>query len=325
MKAIEKNYKVFVLIGFIILVLSVLLIVLSPPVQGIDFKGGTVVTFSYETSLESDDIELQLNSLLLYDKNDYELYSNAEKEFTLETVALSENERRELLNILTINEVEPTIKTYTTISPTISAELTRKSLIALVIASLIIILYVAFAFRKVSYKISSWKYGFISIITLLFDILIPLAVFSILSQITTARLDILVVTAILAIIGYSINDTIVIFDRVRENLQKIIEKGKSVEFNSVIAKSVSQSVARSVNTSLTTVLALLSIYILGGEVMQWFSLTLLIGVVVGTYSSLFLASPLLILWEFHSENKKKDKGSMSEYEKAEQELLNRLK
>lgn len=320
---IEKHYGKFVLIGFIIAILSVLLIIISPPKRGIDFKGGTVATFSYENNLTEDEIIKQLKPLLPYEEEEYELY-NEENEFTLETRALTENERKELTGILTINGVEPTLNSYTTISPIIGGELARKALMALIIASIIIILYVAFTFRKVSYKISSWKYGIVSIITLAFDILIPIAVFSLLSQFTTARLDTLVVTAILAIIGYSINDTIVIFDRVRENFRLTLEKGKEIMFDKIVGQSVYQSIARSVNTSVTTALALLAIYILGGEVMQWFSLTLLIGVIVGTFSSLFLASPLLILWEHYSKEKDEPKGE-SDYDRAERELLDRLK
>ena len=322
MKIIEKNHRGLVWTSFIVALIALLIIFFSPPKEGIDFRGGTVTTFSYEADFTLEDLTTQLSELLPFNETEYNIY-NENDSFILETYALSEEERKQLQGILTVNDVEPEITSYTTISPTIGSELERKSIIAMVIASLVIILYVAFAFRRVSYKVQSWKYGLVSIITLAFDILIPITAFAILSQFTIARLDILVVTAILAIIGYSINDTIVVLDRVRENLQKEIEKGREIVFEKIVAQSVSQSLHRSIYTSLTTVLAVLAIYILGGEVTQWFSLTLLIGVIVGTYSSLFLASPLLIIWEKRGEIK--EKGKMSEYEKAEQELLERLK
>jgi preprotein translocase subunit SecF len=149
----------------------------------------------------------------------------------------------------------------------------------------------------VSEPVASWKYGIVAIVTLLHDILIPAGLFALLGHVAGAEVDALFIVALLTILGISINDTIVVFDRIRENLRLNNEHRKREEFDSVVGKSIMQTIARSINTSVTVIIVLLALYFLGPVATKNFALTLIIGMVAGTYSSIFLASPLLVVWE----------------------------
>ena len=181
---------------------------------------------------------------------------------------------------------------YDSVGPSVGAELKRKSIYAIILVLICIVLYVAWAFRKVSKPVASWKYGVAAIIALFHDVLITMGVFSFLGKFYGVEVNTPFVAAILTVLGYSVNDTIVVFDRIRENLPKSDE-----DFETTVNISVNQTIRRSINTSLTTLLVLLSILFFGGESIRGFVLALSIGVFVGTYSSIFLASPLLVIWE----------------------------
>lgn len=182
---------------------------------------------------------------------------------------------------------------FTTIGPTVGASLKQRSLVALIIAAVAIVLYIAFAFRKVPRRLSPWRFGVIAVVTLLHDVLITVGIFVILSHTTNFEFDTLFITALLTILGYSVNDTIVIFDRIRDNL---FTQDKHLSFEDVAEKSLQQSITRSINTSVSTLIMLCALFFLGSESVRWFVLTLMIGALIGTYSSLFLATPLLVLW-----------------------------
>ena len=167
------------------------------------------------------------------------------------------------------------------------------------------LLFIAFAFRKVSQPVSSWIYGLIALVALLHDVIVPVGFYAILGQLTGAEVDTLFVTAILTILGFSIHDTIVVFDRVRENLRINQEKGRKEDFADVAGRSLGQTFVRSVNTSLTVAFTLLVLYFIGPASTQNFALTLLVGIVAGTYSSIFLATPLLVAFERWRGQKKK--------------------
>ena len=156
-----------------------------------------------------------------------------------------------------------------------------------------IVLYVAFAFRKLSFPIKSWWYGIIALVTLFHDVLIALGIFSVYLYISGGEIGVPFIAAVLTILGYSVNDTIVVFDRVRENLLKL---GGRLGFDNIVARSVKDSLVRSVNTSLTTLFVLLAIFFFGGATIKDFVLVLIIGIVIGTYSSLAIAAPLLASW-----------------------------
>ena len=188
---------------------------------------------------------------------------------------------------------EITERQFTTIGPTVGATLKKRSVWALTIAAIAIVIYIALAFRKVPRKLSPIRFGVIAVITLLHDVLITVGVFVILSHLTNFEFDTLFITALLTILGYSVNDTIVIFDRIRDNL--FVQERKET-FEEVAEKSLNQSINRSINTSASTLIMLLSLFFLGSESVQWFVLTLIVGAIIGTYSSIFLATPLLVYW-----------------------------
>lgn len=189
---------------------------------------------------------------------------------------------------------QATVEKLTDVGPSIGSELRTKALIALGLVALCIMLYIAFVFRKVSKPVSSWVYGLITIVTLLHDVIVPLGAFAIFGYLWGAQVDTLFVTAILTVLGYSVHDTIVVFDRTRENLRLNEENRRKEDFELVAGRSIEQTFVRSVNTSMTTLISLLALFFLGPESTQDFALTLIIGVLVGTYSSIALATPLLV-------------------------------
>jgi preprotein translocase subunit SecF len=181
---------------------------------------------------------------------------------------------------------------FDTIGPSIGQELKARAIYAVMISLLVIVGYVAWAFRKVSRPIASWKYGAVSIVALFHDIMIVVGVFALLGRYAGVEIDSAFIAALLTVLGYSVNDTIVVLDRVRENLPRSNE-----DFLGTVDTSISQTVARSINTTLTTVLALLALLFFGGETIHYFILALTIGIASGAYSSIFIAAPLLIVWE----------------------------
>ncbi|MCK4553756.1 protein translocase subunit SecF [Candidatus Parcubacteria bacterium] len=181
---------------------------------------------------------------------------------------------------------------FDSVGPSIGQELKRKSIAAIIIVLVAIVLYIAWAFRKVSKPIASWKYGLTAVITLFHDVMIVVGVFAVLGRFAGMEINTAFVAAILTVLGYSVNDTIVVFDRIRENLPRSDE-----DFEGTVNISVNQTLRRSINTSITTLLVLLAVFFFGGSSIRDFVLALSIGVFIGTYSSIFLASPLLVVWE----------------------------
>lgn len=181
---------------------------------------------------------------------------------------------------------------FESIGPTVGNELKQRSIYALAAVLVAIIIYIAWAFRKVSQPVASWKYGVVAVVALLHDVIVPAGVFAVLGHYAGVEIDILFVTALLTILGFSVHDTIVVFDRTRENLAR----RTAGSFEEVVNTSVNQTIRRSINTSATAFLALLAMYLFGGEPIKNFVLALMIGIAIGTYSSIFIASPLLVVW-----------------------------
>ena len=183
-------------------------------------------------------------------------------------------------------------KSFEFIGPVIGNELKQKTEIAILLSLLAITLYIALAFRKVSYPVPSWQYGIASLIALFHDILIPLGLFSILGHFYDVEITIPVIAALLTILGFSVHDTIVIFDRIREN----IFKGRGEQFEETVNSSLNQTIGRSISTVLTVLIVLFAIYFFGGQALRYFSFALIVGIVCGAYSSIFIASSLLVTW-----------------------------
>ena len=180
---------------------------------------------------------------------------------------------------------------YNAIGPAIGNELRQKALTGLVIVFLAILAFIAWSFRRVSAPVASWKYGMIVIATAFHDVAIPVGLFVLLGHFQNVEIGTSFIAAILTIMGYSINDTIVVMDRIRENLVT-----SSGSFEEIVERSLRQTMLRSFNTSMTTTLSLLAVYFFGGESIKHFALALIVGILTGTYSSIFIASPLLVTW-----------------------------
>lgn len=191
---------------------------------------------------------------------------------------------------------------FDTVGPVIGRELKVRSIQALILVLLAIMAYIAWAFRKVSWPVKSWKYGAIAVLALFHDVIITLGAYVWVASFTGWEIDTVFIAALLTVLGYSVNDSIVIFDRVRENLPRLNES-----FEEIINVSVNQTLARSLNTGLTTIFVLLAIYFFGGETLKPFMFALVVGIAMGTYSSIFVASPLLVTWH-NWENKRKGKA-----------------
>jgi preprotein translocase subunit SecF len=258
-----------------------------------DFTGGTLVEVTYPNGRPSFET---LNSAL--EKAGYHGYSlreAGEKDYILRSPELSAEERNALSVVFSMdNTTEASITKYTQVGPVIGTELRRKAVLSISLVLLCILLFIAFAFRKVSQPVSSWVYGFIALITLLHDVVVPVGFFAALGHFAGAEVDTLFVTAILTVLGFSIHDTIVVFDRVRENLAINKERGRKEPFEETAGRALGQTFVRSVNTSFTVLITLFVLFILGPESTKWFALTLLVGIIAGTYSSIALATPLLV-------------------------------
>ncbi len=291
---IGKNLTYFFILPAIFSILAIVSIGVYGLKPGIDLAGGSLLQVSYPDGRPSvEAVSTEVSKLGL---GEVRIQPTGTTGFILRQRDLSTVEKntleQSLGNLGTIHEEQ-----FTSVGPILGHELLQKAWIALTLVTLCIILFIAFAFRHVSKPVASWKYGVVAIVTLLHDILIPAGLFAFLGHYNGAEVDSLFIVALLTILGISINDTIVVFDRIRENLRQNEEHRKREEFQNVVGMSIRQTLARSINTSLTVVIMLLALYLVGPVSTKDFSLTLIIGMIAGTYSSIFLAAPLLVVWE----------------------------
>jgi preprotein translocase subunit SecF len=260
---------------------------------GIDFTGGSLMELSFDQRPAANEIR-QLMDEAGY--SDATVQPAGDSDVLIRMPNLTEEEHQALLGKVTEKYESAEELRFESIGPAIGNELRRKALWSLILVLVGISAYIAFAFRKVSKPVASWKYGMATLIAALFhDVLIPLGVMAILGKIFMAEINSAFIAAILTILGFSVHDTIVVFDRVRENLLKT-----SGAFEDIVERSVNETLARSINTSLTTFFPLMAIILFGGDTLKWFALTLIVGLIAGTYSSIFLASPLLVVFQKRS-------------------------
>lgn len=282
---IIKHKKIFIIISIVLVVLSIASISYFGLRLGIDFKGGSLTEIEYKTTRPAQtDIDKALEPLSL---GEIIIQPTGETGYSIKTRAVTEAERAGILSSLGSDATE---KSFTSIGPSVGAELVRKSFITFVLVALGIIVFIAFSFRKVSKPVSSWRYGLIAITSLIHDILIPVGIFAAMSHFIGTEIDTLFVVAILTILGLSVSDTIVVFDRIREN----IRIGKFKTFEETVGKSLEQVYTRSIATSSTVIIVLLALVFFGPESTRVFAIMLTAGMFFGTYSSIFLASPLLV-------------------------------
>lgn len=267
----------------------------------IDFKGGTITEVRYEG--ERPEKDLLTSRLQNLDIGGISVRPSGEQSYVIRTKELSEAERQSLQTVLSLSSSTFNIERQNTIGPVAGSELQSKAMKAILVVVMMIVLFITFAFRGVSKPVQSWKYGLATIIALAHDVIIPTGIFVVLGHYLGFEIDLLFVTGLLAILGYSVHDTIVVFDRVRENLSINQEKHISEEFEKTVGRSVQQTFARSINTSLTIFITLLALYLFGSAATQAFALLLIVGLIAGTYSSIFVASPLLVTFYQWQKNK----------------------
>jgi preprotein translocase subunit SecF len=337
---IVKHRKIFYIASILLIGFSFFSVAKWGLNFGIDFKGGTIIEVQYvnntasntgatastttainatsntntsvlgstatstasstsTTAVTTDVVKGWLSTLNL---GEYSVRQAGTDSFIIRTTALEEVQRKQVVATLGGN-----VKRIDSVGPVLVQELQGKAVWSLVLVLLAIILFITYAFRGVSKPISSWKYGVVAVIALFHDVIIPTGIFAYLGRNGGYEIDALFVTALLVILGFSIHDTIVVFDRTRENL-KVLGFGSSSckkTFEEIVGMSVRQTISRSINTSLTTVLALIALYFYGPVTTENFSLAMILGIVVGTYSSIFIGSPLLVTWQKWQEKKGK--------------------
>lgn len=294
---IVKNRKIFYIFSGLVVLAAFASFAVWGLKFGIDFTGGSLLEVSYTQSAPSvADVTTALSSVGIPDAS---VRPTGQTGYILRTSFLTPDQYDAAKAALSMNGAAPfEEKEYTSIGPTIGTELKTRAVWAIALVLIVIALFIAFVFRRVSKPVSSWKYGLVVLLALAHDVVVPVGAFAILGHFFGAEVDTLFVTALLVILGFSVHDSIVVFDRVRENLKRNQEHNNAKEpFEDTVGKSVSQTIARSINTSLTVVIVLLVLFFIGPASAHYFVLTLLIGIIAGTYSSIFLGSPLLVTLE----------------------------
>jgi len=283
-----KHRKIYFGFSGVLIIASVFALIVFGLKPGIDFTGGSILEIDYqETRPLNQEILEKLNE---FDLGTIYVQPTGEKGVILRMEEIDEEIHQQILEKLQDGKELEEIR-FESIGPTIGQELKQKTKIVIVVALLSMIVYIALAFRKVQRPLRSWQYGITSVIALFHDILIPLGAFAILGKFYGIEISIPVITALLAVLGYSINNTVVVFDRIRENLLK-----RGEIFEEIVDRSLNQTLSRQINTSLTTLFVAGAIFFLGGETLKYFALALIFGILAGTYSSIFLAGSILVTW-----------------------------
>lgn len=266
------------------------ILVLGLPL-GIDFSGGSLMQVGYPNGVPPiETIEKQVSVVPL---GPVSVRASGENSVSIRMRTMTPAEHEAVFASLP-SSASTTELSYTSVGPALGSQFANKALWAILAVVLVIALYIAFAFRKVSRPVSSWYYGLAVIAILAHDLVIPAGFYAVLAHFTNAQVDALFITALLALLGYSVNDTIIIFDRVREHLAHNEKINTKEPFEVTVGKSIDETMTRSINMSLTVVLALGALVLFGASATRDFGLVMLIGVVAGTYSSILLAAPLLI-------------------------------
>ena len=278
------KYKLWYFVLSLVLIVPGLYFLLTSGLKfGIDFTGGALLEYHFQQEIEKDELRKNIADLGVEVGQIIESGPNA---YIIRTKPLEQDKINNIKKILSEKYGTLDERRIENVGPTIGKELEKKALLALGLASLAIVLYIAFSFRRVPKPASSWRFGICAILALLHDVLVVVGAFAILGKFLSVEIDTLFVTALLTVIGFSVHDTIVVFDRIRENLLKNVGR----RFTDVANLAVVQTLGRSLNTSLTVVFVLTALLLFGGETIKWFVVALLVGVISGTYSSIFNAT-----------------------------------
>ena len=262
---------------------------------GVDFKGGSVLELSFTNGRpEINSIQDVLGGAGLLGK-DFSLTPSQNNGIIIRTGELTEAQHQAVLTSLknAFPKAGLAEQKFDSVGPTVGKELQSKSVKAVIFVLVAIVIYIAIVFRGMSRVLSPWVMGIAAIVALLHDVILPMGIFAVLGHTAGIEVTAVFVAAVLTILGYSISDTVVVFDRVREN---VLRRNSQDTFPVVVHKSIMQTLVRSLNTSATTLLSLVAVYFFGGESVKYFALALIIGIIAGTYSSIFIASPILVWW-----------------------------
>jgi preprotein translocase subunit SecF len=292
-----KPAKYFFIISTVATIVSIALVVYPGPKLSIEFTGGTRLELMTDAKKTQANVLDALKSFKGQEDLNPLVNKLEDGKFLIRMRGIDDATHKALATHLSTTLGKAAINQYTTIGPTVGATLKVRAIYALIVASIGIIVYLAFAFRKIPTRYSPWKFGIVAVATLLHDVMVTVGIFVVLSRYTSFEVDTLFVTALLTILGYSVNDTIIIFDRIRDNL---FMQERKEDFATVANKSVNQVWKRSCYTSTSTLIMLFALLLLGSGSIHWFVLTLIIGIILGTYSSIFVATPLLVYWNERS-------------------------
>lgn len=286
----KKIYKIIFSVSLVLVVLSFVAIFVFGLPLGVDFKGGSTMEIELSEGPRNPD-EIVRVIASVEGVSEVRVVLTGSAGFIARFNDVGEKEHRMIISSLesefgTVNE-----KRFDSIGPIIGSELKSKSITAIILVLIAITIYIATVFRRLSNVLSPWVMGLSAIVALVHDIIIPVGVFVVLGHYIGIEISAIFIAAVLTILGYSVSDTVVVFDRVREN---ILRYGSRDSFPETVHRSVMQTLSRSINTTISTILALVAIYFFGGESLKFFSLALIIGIVAGSYSSIFVASPLLV-------------------------------
>lgn len=285
---ILKYKKIFFAIALILVLASGISIIVKGFNLGIDFTGGSVIELSYESRPNIDTIKNQV-ALVVPNAS---VQEKGNQGVLIRTEVIDQETKDTIIDVLTTEEIIPIEERFNTIGPSVGRELRSKALLSIIIVSLVIILFIAFVFRHVTKPISSWVYGLIAVIVLIHDVIIPAGIFSWFG----IQIDTLFVVGLLTVLGVSVNDTIVVFDRIRENITSHSGHIAPHDFTEIVGRSIKQTLVRSVMTSVTVLVVLGALWVWGPSATKTLSIAMFLGMFFGTYSSIFIASPLLVAW-----------------------------
>ncbi len=289
-----KRKQLWLGLSLFVLILGIIALFIWRLPFGIDFRGGAV--FELQTEKIVGEGEFRQKVTELPQVKSPQVSKTGDSTYLIKALPIEQKEYRVALEELGKSYGKITEKQFQNVGPTVSKDLTNKAVIAVILAAVMIILYLAYSFREVTYPVSSWRFGIVAVVALLHDLVISVGIFAILAHFFHFEVDASFITALLTVMGFSVHDTIVVFDRIRENLASR-RLSADTEFEQIADESLGQTLNRSLATSLTVIFTLTALTVLGGESIRGFVVMLLIGVTVGTYSSIFTATPLLAWWQ----------------------------
>lgn len=286
----KKN--IYFLISLIVIIPGLVSLFIFGLRLSIEFTGGSRLTLVYPKTVDQKLVQ-DIRSTFEEAKVEVSSISPAKTSVIVRTAPMTQKQDIQITDALREKTGQFTQADFDTVGPVIGQETTNKAVLAVLFASILIVIYIAMSFRKVPRPASSWRFGVCAILAVLHDALVLIGIFSLLGHFLHVEVDSLFITAVLTVIGFSVHDTIVVFDRIRENLLKT----SGIPFPQLVNNSILQTITRSLNTSLTAIIVLVTLLIFGGESVRWFVVALLIGIISGTYSSIFNAAPLLVTWQ----------------------------